>query len=46
MELLYLDSDLNDFLVARACPVEMSALESLNPLAHIRTVTSKRSVAC
>jgi len=46
MESSYLDTDLNDFCVARACPVELSAKESLNPLAHIDVVTRKRLVTC
>ena len=46
MESSYLNTDLNDFRVARACPVELSDEESLNPLAHIDVVTRKRLVTC
>jgi hypothetical protein len=46
MESSYLDTDLNDFRVARACPVEISNLESSDPLLSIEMVTRKRRVAC
>ena len=46
MESSYLDTDLNDFRVARACPVEISVVHGLDPLANIDIVTRKRRVAC
>jgi len=46
MESSYLDTDLNDFRVPRACPVELTPEERLHPLAHIDVVRRKRLVAC
>jgi len=46
MESSYVNTDFNDFRVAQACPVELSAAESLNPLAHIDVVKHKRHIIC
>ena len=46
MESSYLDTDLNDFRVARACPVELSSAETSQPLANVDMLRRKRQVAC
>jgi len=46
MESSYLDTDLNDFRVGRACPVEMSAAEATSPLVHVDVVNRKRRATC
>ena len=46
MESSYLDTNLNEFRVVRACPVQLSVAEAANPLVHVDVVNRKQRATC